>query len=102
MRNYNVIMLQTAHDDLDDITTHLKKYSLETANKYFHLILEKMLSLTTFPMARPFVRDIRLRELGIRWTYANNYTIFFKVNDERGLVFIERILYSRMEYDTII
>jgi plasmid stabilization system protein ParE len=102
MQTFNYKFKEAAIHDLIDIVEHLNGFSPKTAAKYYDLIHEKAKALTIFPMARPLVRDERLRELGIRWTFANNYMIFFSVDEENSLVLIERIRYSRMEHDTII
>ena len=102
MQIFNYKFKKAAIQDLIGIVEHLNGYSPQTAAKYYGLIHEKAKALTSFPMARPLVRDERLRALGIRWTFANNYMIFFSVDEKNSLVLIERIRFARMEHDTII
>ena len=102
MRAFNVNTSEQALKDLSGIAHYLSKFSIETAEKYHELIIEKMSSLVTFPTRCPFVRNSVLCEKGYRWTYVRNYTIFFKIYEEKNLVVVERILYSRRAYDFLL
>jgi len=91
-----------AKADLADIVNYLNKFSPGTATKYAKLIYKKMNALDVFPNAHPFVRNERLRELGMRWTSARNYTIFFCVDEKKSVVYIEHIMYARCSFDAIL
>lgn len=102
MQNFHVILTDRAKADLVDIVGYLNKFSVETGTKYVKLIYKKMNALKTFPRACPLVRIERLRKYGIRWTVARNYAIFFTIDEENSIVYIERIMYSRREYDALL
>lgn len=102
MQKFDVIMTVRAKNDLFDIVSYLSKFSFEIAENYYELILRKVNSLVTFPKGYPSVRDKRLREKGCRWITARNYVIYFIVHEEKNLVVVERILYSRRAYDILL
>ena len=102
MQSFKVKFTEKAIENLIDITEYLNKFSPETALKYYNLIRERANSLNIFSTGYPLVRNERLREIGIRWTYARNYTIFFTVDEENNIVYIESIMHSRRAYDALL
>jgi len=42
------------------------------------------------------------RSIGIRWKQAENYTIFFKIDEAEEAVHILRILYKRRQWQTLL
>ena len=102
MQKYDIIVLETADRDLDDIIVYLSNFSPNIAQRYYDEITIKMTSLTSMPNRYPLVRDELLSKKGIRWVFAKNYVIFFTVDESESIVYIERILYSRMAYDVLL
>ena len=102
MQIFDVDMSDKAQDDLISITEYLNRFSIEIGDKYYALIMEKVLKLNTLPLSYPLLRDPVLRKKGIRWTYARNYIIYFVVKEDINQVIVERILYSRRAYDAIL
>ena len=102
MQNFNVNMSEAAKQDLSDIVDYLSDFSNTIAERYFELIMKKVGSLGIFPTGHALVQDPDLREAGYRWASVRNYTLFFVVYEEKELVVVERILYSRRAYDAIL
>ena len=102
MRNFDVVMTTRARNDLRDIAEYLTGFSFVTAENYYRLIMQAVNDLEAFPKAYPHVRDETLRKKGFRWTNVRNYTIYFIIHEKQKQVIVERILYSRREYDALL
>ena len=104
MDKYNVIIESTADSDLRGILRYINETLKEpvTANRIYFSIKEKIESLNNFPQRYPFVRDEVLKLRGLRWMPAENYSVFFVINEAKYNVYILRILYSRREWKNII
>ena len=102
MKLFNIKVSPSAKSDLKDITEYLSEFDHRIATKYRNIIGDAIASLHTMPLRCPLVRDELLAEKGFRWIFAKNYVVFFTVDEENGIVYIERILYSRMAYDVLL
>lgn len=65
-------------------------------------ILETAKSLRVMPERCPFVNDESLKRLGFRYTYFENYNIFYIYYKSREIVYIVRILYNKADWQTIL
>lgn len=102
MQIYKIIVTPSAKGDIKEITDYLSSFSYYTAQKYSEYINETVQSLKTMPTRCAFVRNKAMRNKGYRWISVRNYTIFFIVDEAASIVRVERVLYSRREYDVII
>jgi len=102
MKNYKLIITPLAKGDIAAIVEYLINFSPEIALRYADYIYEAIHSLAKMPTRCSLVRDEVLKIKGYRWTSVRNYTIFFIVDDTLDIVRIERVLYSRREYDIIL
>ena len=102
MKQYEIKYADRYYEDLYEILDYLNNFSKQTAQKYFKLIDKKIDTLRMAPLGVSYVRNERLRAKGFRCLYIRNYCLFFKVEEENALVKIERILYSKREFDLIL
>ena len=102
MKKYKTVDMPLAQADIRDILEYLNTFSLDIALKYADFIDEAINSLSTMPERCPLVRTESLKAKGYRWLPARNYTIFFTIDENADAVRIERVLYSRREYDVIL
>ena len=102
MQEYNVVLSETAEDDLDDVVEYLSNFSPTIARRYFDEIMVKALSLSLMPQRCSFVQDEFLRKKGYRWLFVRNYTIFFVIDEENNIVDIRAIIYSGREYTALL
>jgi len=102
MQIFEVRISPEYREDLIGIVEYLNKFSPIIGAKYYALIQEKVSSLKTMPFRCPLVRDEILAEKGFRWIFAKNYVIFFTVDERESIVYIERILYSRVAFDVLL
>ena len=63
------------------------------------LLKSKMMSLSTIPYRIKCVDEEPWRKYGLRKIIAKNYNIYFLIDDDKKIVNIVAIIYSRMEQD---
>ena len=104
MNSYNVFVSRTAENDLMDIIRYIRSQLLApiTADNMLELLNDSMQGLAEFPKKHPLVKDERLASLGYRILRVKNYIVFFSVDDEKKEVNIERILYARRDWLSIL
>jgi len=102
MKGYKIVDMPLAQADIRTILDYLDTFSLDIALKYAEFFDDAISSLSTMPERCPFVRNESLKAKGYRWLSVRNYTIFFTIDESANVVRIERILYSRREYDVIL
>jgi len=104
METYSVNVTESAGMDLYDIVSYITEQFMAetTAEQMVDLIEEKLSSLSTFPERVPLVDDERLRELGYRKLGINNYVAFFSIDRKNKTVNVERVLYMRREWESIL
>ena len=102
MQKYKVVFADVADSDLEDIVIYLSNFSKNIALKCYDEIIRKANSLNTMPERCPHVNDEPLRKAGYRWISANNYIIFYIVNNISNTVQIRRVLYSGRDYTALL
>ena len=100
MSKYRVIIEAPAKTDLRSILLYITEILKEpaTARRIYHSIKEMILSLDQMPLRFPIVRDEALAERGIRWLPAENYTVFYIVDEPENKVNVLRVLHRRREW----
>ena len=96
---YKIEFLQTALDDLKEITLYISKElsNPEAAYKLAETIVEKANSLSDFPYGRPVYNPLRELEKEYRTIYIENYNLFYWIEEEEKTVMIARIIYSKRD-----
>lgn len=104
MNSYNIFISSPAENDLADIIRYVKSQLLApiAADNMLKLFNETIQGLAEFPKKYPLVKDDRLASLGYRIIPVKNYIVFFSVDDEKKEVNIERILYARRDWLSIL
>jgi toxin ParE1/3/4 len=100
MSTYNIQITEPAERDLYEVGVYISKELLEpeTAKKVISKIAYGINSLEDMPLGNALAADDRLSYKGIRKIMADNYIIFYIVNEESKTVTIIRILYSRRDW----
>lgn len=101
---YKIEFLQTALDDLKEITLYISKElsNPEAAYKLAETIVEKANSLSDFPYGRPVYNPLRELENEYRTIYVKNYNLFYWIEEEEKTVMIARIIYSKRDITKIL
>ena len=102
MKKYKLIITPDAKADVASILKYLDMFSHSISSRYSTYIYDSINSLSHMPKRCTLVRDEDLREKGYRWMSVRNFTVFFIVDDNAAIVRIERVLYSKREYDVIL
>jgi len=102
VQEYNVVLSETAENDLDEVVEYLGNFSANIARSYYDEIMVKAFSLAFMPHRCSFVQDDALRAKGYRWLFVRNYTIFFVIDDTNNVVDIQAVMYSGREYTALL
>ena len=104
MAVYSVQHSQSSEEDLLDIlryiATELREPSI--ALRMLDTIDAAIESLSTMPHRCPLVDDKRLADMGFRKLNIKNYIAFFTIDEMAETVCIERILYARRDWLSIL
>lgn len=96
MEQYKIKIYRKAQGDLAEIVAYSNQFYIETAIKYYDLIIFEISKLESNPKRCALVREEVLRRKGYRYLIIVNYIVFFVVKD--GTVQIRRILYNKQQY----
>ena len=104
MLKYRVDISKPAEDDLRDIVRYISSQldAPITAMNMLETIEDAFSKLSDIPYRCPIVRDKRLADIGYRRLDIKNYTAFFTVNEKDKVVDVERILFSRRDWASLL
>ena len=101
---YNIDITGPAEQDIrkavEYIDTELQ--NRVAAENLLDNIEKAIFSLSGMPMRYPLVADKVLASQGFRFLPVNNYLVFYIVRENRKTVVIERIIYKRRNWATIL
>ena len=72
---------------------------LEIAKKYVALIKQEIKSLEYSPQKYALIDEDNLKDLKIRKLIIKNYIAFYRINESKKVVNIERILYGASDWE---
>jgi len=104
MDAYEVNLTEPAENDLRDIVRYISAQlnAPTTALNMLQTIRGAIAKLETTALAHPFARDDRLAALGYRPLVIKNYIAFYIVNEKEKSVDVDRILYGRRDWQSIL
>ena len=104
MVEYKVNVTEPAENDLRDIIRYVASqlHAPMTALDMFRTIMDAIAKLKTTALAHPLVRDDRLAAMGYRTLIIKNYIAFYIVNEKEKFVDVDRILYARRDWMSIL
>lgn len=100
MEQYDVIVYDSAQDDIRDAVGYVSRTLLEpdTARGLLLRFQEEILSLANIPERFSLVSDPYLASLGFRVTSVGNYLIFYTVRREARKVDVVRVIYGKRNW----
>ena len=98
--NYVVRLLPVAESDLNEILQNIAADNLLAAERLAEKIHERLAQLSDLPHLGRVPRDRDLEDMGYRYLIADNYLVFYKV--EESTVFIYRILHGARDYKELL
>ena len=102
--NYKLKFTRIANDDLEQIYNYISN-NLSAEMAVSNLIEEiecNIMRLADFPLSGSMVLDEVLQAKGYRKLIANNYIVFYLINEEERMVIVMRIIYGGQQYQDII
>ena len=104
MTEYKVNVTEPAENDLRDIVRYISSQlnAPMTALNMSRTITDAIAKLKTTALAHPLVRDDRLAALGYRPLIVKNHIAFYIVNEKEKYVDVDRILYGRRDWKSIL
>jgi plasmid stabilization system protein ParE len=104
MVKYRVDISEPAENDLRDIVGHIAtQLSVPMTALTMMQAMEKAIAgLACMPKSRPPVLDDRLRAAGYRKLIVKNYLVFFTIDEDKKIVNVERILFARRDWLSLI
>ena len=93
---YDVKLSIKAKDDLKRIVLYIKNElnELSIASKYANMLRNEIKTLEYSPQKFAIIDDDAIKDLNIRKLIIKNYIVFYRVNENKNIVNIERILYG--------
>lgn len=104
MEQYKILVSESYHRDLRNII-HYISHSLDapyTAANLLDEIEKAVKNLAVMPERFALVDDVYLRARAFRKCSVKNYLLFYKVNKERKIVLIHRILHTKQNWSTLL
>jgi plasmid stabilization system protein ParE len=101
---YEVRVSAPAENDLRDIARYItfQLSAPTTALNMIRTIREAIAKLEMAPLIHPLVRDDRLAAMGYRLLVVKNYIAFYIANEKEKTVDVDRILFGRRDWVSII
>jgi len=104
MKKYKVYVSEPAENDLRDIVRYISAQlaAPTSAMNMMNDISQAIENLAEMPQRFSPVTDERLRLLGYRKLIVKNYIVFYTIDEPSMAVDVERILYARRDWLSII
>lgn len=104
MKKYKILIVKEAKEDMRDTFKYIAKELCEPqiANRIYNSIYLKIVSLETMPNRNPLIDDVSYKVRGIRMLLAENYRVFYIVDEKDGTVKVLRVIYNRREWKNLI
>ena len=104
MNKYSIQLSIEAKNDLKRIISYIKNELREPAiaEKYANLIIKEIKVLEYMPQKFSVINSEFLKDNNFRKIVIKNYIAFYRVNEENKIVNIERILYAKTNWESIL
>ena len=101
---YHIDITEPAENDIIEAVKYITEQLLNpsAAGKLLDDAEDAIYSLTDMPQRRALVKDDDLARLGFRFMPVNNYLVFYIVREEKKTVVIQRFLYGRRDWITVL
>ena len=101
---YRVELTYPAENDLRDIARYISSQlnAPMTALNLVRTIREAISKLKSNALIHPLVRDDRLADIGYRSVVVKNYIVFYIVREKEKTIDVDRILYGRRDWKSIL
>ena len=99
MEPYEIIITPDAEDDLVGLRNYIADVLLasDTARSYIRTIRKEIASLSELPARYKPVDDEPWHSRGVRRIIANNFFVYYRIDEENKKVFILNVIYARRD-----
>ena len=99
MDSYKIIITPDAEEDLVELRNYIADVLLarDTARNYIRTIRKEIGSLSEMPARYKPVDDEPWHSRGIRRIMANNFFVYYRIDEDRKQVFILNVIYARRD-----
>lgn len=99
----SVVFTEAAEYDLLEIEYYISVdlCNPQAAQRISDGILAAAETLGEYPTGHPLVDDELLRSVGLRMTRFDNYNIFYYYDMQNNLVYIIRVLYNKVDWQSL-
>lgn len=100
MKNYHIVLTETAKQDLRDIAFYLSEKSgdKKIAIKFVNELREQTRQLILFPESGALPKDRILKSLGYRFLVHKDYLLFYHVDEQKETVYVTAIFNGKKDY----
>lgn len=99
MDSYKIIITPDAEEDLVELRNYIADVLLarDTARNYIRTIRKEIGTLSEMPAKYKPVDDEPWHSRGIRRIMANNFFVYYRIDEDRKLVYILNVIYARRD-----
>jgi len=99
MDSYKIIITPDAEEDLVELRNYIADVLLarDTARNYIRTIRKEIGSLSELPARYKPVDDEPWHSRGIRRIMANNFFVYYRIDEDRKQVFDLNVIYARRD-----
>ena len=99
MDSYKIIITPDAEDDLVELRNYIADVLLarDTARNYIRTIRKEIGTLSEMPATYKPVDDEPWHSRGIRRIMANNFFVYYRIDEDRKQVFVLNVIYARRD-----
>lgn len=97
MEKFNLEYLEQAKDDLKEIAQYISEdlQNVSAAERLIEKIIKSAENITNYPYSNAVYVPLKPLKHEYRKVFVDNFTIFYYVTEERKVVTVSRIVYSR-------
>lgn len=97
---YDVKLSIRAKKDLMSIVSYIKDELKEPniAKKYAKILKTEIESLENFPQKYSIIDNEKIKDLNMRKHIIKNYIAFYRINEEKKTVNVDRIIYGASDW----
>lgn len=97
---FTIRLLSTAEDDLTEIVTCIALDKPAAADLLLDAVETRLLALRDHPFIGRMPDDLTLAKLGYRYLVAENYLLFYTIQER--VVLVHRIVHGRRDYSGLL
>ena len=104
MIEYSVLIGRQAERDILEAVTYIQEilFQPESARRIYKAIKTQINMLSEMPQRFAVIAEEPYRSMGMRKASAENYLIFYLVNEKEKTVSIVRVLHNRREWTNLL